>query len=232
MKRIAFGAIGIAAIAALAVPSAVRPASAATTSICTVNTSPCPSGNLYGTNVNTLDTLSGSLASASAKLSTSLGTITCTNSAYSASSHADGTSGSESGLVFNDGSSTQPCTTNLLGNPTATITVNNEPYSASAVKTSGTNWDGTLTVNSVNVTIKLSNGLTCTATVSAATGNLYNKGNANAPVGGANASHSEVDIPGISVSISGSFCPTSGTETVTYYMVGTNPANTDIYITT
>lgn len=229
MKRILLSGIGIAAIAVLAVPGA-HSVSAAGTHICTVSTSPCPSGNLYGTDINANDTLSGSIASASAKLSTSLGTVTCTNSSFSASSHSDGTSGSESSLVFNNGAN--PCTSNLFGNPTATITVNNEPYTSSATKTTGTNWDGTLTANSINVTIKFSNGITCTVTASSVTGNLYNKGNANAPVGGASASHSELDFPGVSVSVSGTFCPTSGTETVTYYMTTTNPSGGDVYITT
>jgi len=234
VKRIIITTLGVALAAAVSVPLSVRNVAAVTQNVCTVNTSPCPSGNLYGLNINSADKQSASLASAHAVLHTSLGDIDCTNSTVSAQSNSDTSNGSVTALAFNNGGTT-PCTTTFFGNPSATITVNNLPYTATvargaACQGGATGCDGTLTTNSINITIRLSNGITCTTTGSPVA-NLYNKGNANAPVGGSGAAHSEIEYKNASVTVSGSFCPSSGTESAVYYNVGTNPANTDLYLT-
>ena len=243
MKRITISTIGIAAVALLALPLSVRTVSAAANGhTCTSNggSSGCPSGNLYGTDINTADKLQGTLASAHAILQTNaLGNpqVDCTDSETAQSSTSNDSSSSFTKFEFDDGTPTTACTThNIFGNPTATIsnvalptgfTIN---WGATCVQ-GKTGCDGTITINSVDVKITLSNGVTCTATGNV-TGNVYNKGNANAPVGGASAAHSELDFPGSPVTVSGGgLCGTSGTETATGYIFGTNPSGVDVYLT-
>jgi hypothetical protein len=238
MKRIALVSLGIGAIAAVSLPATYRTASAAANGhICTSNggSSGCPSGNLYGINISSLDTVCGSLASANAKLSNSFVTVTCTDSETTQKSNSDGSSSSFSKFEFDNGTPTTPCSSNLFPNQTAAISVIALPsgftinWGATCVQ-GKTGCDGTITINNVDEKITFSGGSTCTVTGSP-TGNVYNKGNANAPVGGASAAHTELDFPGVSLTLSGSLCGTSGTETATGYLVGNNPAGTDIYLT-
>jgi hypothetical protein len=217
-----------AATVALALASA---ASASATTICT-NLSSC-SSTKYGLDISSSDTLSGSLASTSATLSTSLGSVVCTNSPITAGFDSNGTAPSGEGitaLAFNDQPTSAQCNTTFFGNPKATVTVNSLPYSGSVSAVTGQKWNATLQVNNPNVTIKIGT-LSCTFSASSVTLNLYNKGNANAPVGGSSAAHSEADAPGVSLTGSGSGCPTSGKWTATYYVTPNNTSGgSDVYV--
>lgn len=233
MKRIAIIGLGLTAAAAISVPYAAHNVSAATQHVCTVSTSPCPSGNLYGIDINSADTQSSNLASTNAVLSSSAGNITCTDSEVNSSSNSDTTNGKISKLEFDGGTPGSTCSTTIIFNPTATITSNTTNTTASvslgaACVNGQTNCDGTITFSGLNVAIKLSGGTTCTVTGSV-TGNFYNPNNSHKPVSG---SLGEIQFANAATTITGNFpCPSSGTESAVYKVWGNNPANTPLYIT-
>ena len=223
--------LGVALATAVSVPLSVRDAAATSQHFCTANISPCPTGDLYGIDINAADRLSGTL-SGSAILHTNLGDIDCMASTFGAQSNSDTSSSSITSLAFSGTSMTTPCTTTFFGSPTATFTVNNLPYGftvvlSGACQGGATGCDGTFTVNNLNLSIKLSNGLICSATGSPVA-NFYNKGNVHSP----HPQTTAIEFRNAPITMGGGLCPSSATYSAVYSLTGTNPAGTDVYLTT
>lgn len=243
MTKHRIGGLGVAMVSVSATvlaagPSALWSASAATQQWCTVNSTPnaCPSGDTYGIDLNSADTLSLVSTWQNPTFSTPSGNIVCTDSTAVLESNSDTTNGRLTTLEFDGGTPGSTCSSTITFNPTATITANTTNTTVSlslgaACVGGKTGCDATVSFNGLNIAIKLSGGSTCTVTGSV-TGNFYNKGNPNAPHGGANAAYSEIDFPDMSITMSGSFpCSSSGTFTATYYVEANNVQGGVIYLT-
>lgn len=180
MRRIKM-LVAASAAALLVLGVAAIPASA--TQICSVNDtsgglSPCsPSsdGWLYGTDINSADTLNGSLVGTTSTLNDSIVDVNCTASTADGSADSDGTNGSITTLSYSN------CTTALGA---SCVVTTSPPYPASATDTADeTGSNGTLEVNVANgVNVNCGSALDCTVT-GTAQASLWNPGNSSAPGG-------------------------------------------------
>jgi hypothetical protein len=207
-----FKMLGLAAVAALSLVAFIgtSAASAANTTLCNTASNPCPAANQYASGT----TLNAALQTGTnAVLTTSGGlfnpTVTCTASTVRVVTSAQTGNplpGSVTALTFTGCTSANPT-------GTCTVTVNNLPYTGNINYTAPGN--GSMTVNSPNVTVACSGLPTCSYTAASATGTV---------TGGNPATVAFTSVP---LSVAGGFgCPTGASWTATYRLVASgSPAS-------